>query len=283
MPLNWGFFWFKLLIMWLKKNYKTIIRLTYIIPILFAAGVSIAHVITWYGITNPMSWAIYLSVGVEIAALSALAGMTAKMSKWVYVPFFIVTFIQLIGNVFFSFQYIDVNSIHFKSWVELVGPLFEGVGMVTPGNVVQHKQWLALLSGGLIPMISLSFLHLLISFNDEEYNKQVITDVMVNKVDIGPEIETIEPEVVKEVVSDRDDYVDSDQDSDQDSDHDGEKGSEQVGGLDAEEEVVVEPSVEEVSLPEHINPIKSHKSNFERVGFNKIIKNEQPNQIYYKK
>jgi len=100
---------------WFSKNYVNLIIFSYIIPILFAAGVSIAHVITWYDITNPSSWAVYLSVGVEIAALSSLAGIAVSLNRYVYIPFFIVTFIQLIGNVFFSYQYIDVTSVLFLS------------------------------------------------------------------------------------------------------------------------------------------------------------------------
>jgi hypothetical protein len=127
--------------------------------------------------TNPMSWATYLSVGVEIAALSALAGITAKMNKWVYLPFLIVTLIQFIGNVFFSFQYIDITNKVFLAWVDLVNPLFDSIGMATSGDLLAHKRWLALFAGGLIPVISLSFLHLLISFNDrDEEPKKETTD-----------------------------------------------------------------------------------------------------------
>lgn len=152
---------------WFKNNYKSIIRISYIIPILVAAGISIFHVINWYDITNPISWAIYLSIGIEIAALSALAGMTAKMNKWVYVPFFIVTFIQLLGNIYASYSYIDINAEGFKSWVELFNPMFESFGWVKNGDLMTHKRILGILGGVFIPLISLSFLHLLISFNDK--------------------------------------------------------------------------------------------------------------------
>lgn len=172
---------------WLKRNYKTIIRVSYIIPILVAAGISIYHVISWYNITNPIGWAIYLSIGIEIAALSALAGMTAKMNKWVYLPFFIVTFIQIIGNIFSSYQYIDVNGEMFKSWVELFNPIFESFGWVENGDVMMHKRILGILGGIFIPLISLSFLHLLISFNEKESNVEENNSDSKNK---GPKIVT---------------------------------------------------------------------------------------------
>jgi hypothetical protein len=118
--------------------------------------------------TNPMSWAIYLSVGIEIAALSALAGLAVKNNKAIYLPFIIVTFIQLIGNMFFVFQYVDVTSKLFKDWVILVDPLFSMLSMVDTGDIDGHRRWLAAFAGALLPIISLSFLHLLVNFNDKE-------------------------------------------------------------------------------------------------------------------
>ncbi len=63
---------------------------SFIIPILLVAIVSISHVVTFYGLSNPMSWAIFLSVAVEIAALAALAGVSAKFGRFIYIPFGIV-------------------------------------------------------------------------------------------------------------------------------------------------------------------------------------------------
>jgi hypothetical protein len=108
---------------WIQRNFKKIIYFAFLIPILTVAFVSISHVTTWYGISNPVTWAIYLSVGIEIAALSALAAISAQMGRKVYLPFGIVTLIQFIGNIFFAYQYIDMNGDMFKSWVEMTDPL----------------------------------------------------------------------------------------------------------------------------------------------------------------
>jgi len=166
---------------WIQKNFKTIIYISFLVPILLVAFVSISHVTTWYGLTNPVSWAIYLSFGIEIAALSALAAISAQMGKKVYVPFGIVTLIQFIGNIFFAYQYIDINSEQFKDWVELVDPIVSYIG-VESGNVASHKRFLSLFSGGMLPIISLSFLHMLVKFEEEEKNKK--KEVDHTKVDI---------------------------------------------------------------------------------------------------
>ena len=102
---------------WFQRNFKTIIYTSFLVPIITVAIVSISHVTAWYGISNPVSWAIYLSVGIEIAALSALAAISAQMGKKVYFPFGIVTLIQFIGNIFFAYQFIDINGQSFKDWL----------------------------------------------------------------------------------------------------------------------------------------------------------------------
>ena len=151
---------------WVQRNFKKIIYIAFLVPILAVAGVSISHVTTWYGLSNPLSWAIYLSVGIEIAALSAVAAISAKMGKKVYIPFGIVTLIQFIGNIFFAYQYIDINSVQFKDWVELVDPVVSYLG-VESGDFIGHKRFLSLFAGGMLPIISLSFLHMLVKFEEE--------------------------------------------------------------------------------------------------------------------
>jgi phosphoglycerol transferase MdoB-like AlkP superfamily enzyme len=155
---------------WFQKNFKTIIYIAFLVPIITVAIVSISHVTKWYGLSNPLSWAIYLSVGIEIAALSALAAISAQMGKKVYFPFAIVTLIQFIGNIFFAYQFIDVTSESFKDWVDMVDPIVSYLG-VESGDPVGHKRFLALFSGGMLPIISLSFLHMLVKFEEEEKRK----------------------------------------------------------------------------------------------------------------
>lgn len=156
---------------WIEKNFKKVLYAAFLVPIITVAIVSISHVTKWYGISNPLSWAIYLSIGIEIAALSALAAIAAQMGKKVYFPFIIVTLIQFIGNIFFAYQYIDINGQSFKDWVDMVDPIVSFMG-VESGDFVGHKRFLALFAGGMLPIISLSFLHMLVKFEEEERKKR---------------------------------------------------------------------------------------------------------------
>lgn len=155
---------------WFSQNLKNIISLAFVIPILLVAFVSISHVTSFYGLSNPFTWAIYLSVGIEIAALSALAAVSVNMGRFVYFPFIIVTFIQMLGNIFFSFTYIDETSQTFQDWIAMVGGLFENMG-IEKTDLNTHKTVLSFLTGGLLPIISLTFAHMLVKFTEK--NKEV--------------------------------------------------------------------------------------------------------------
>ncbi len=164
---------------WIEKNFKKVIYVAFLVPIITVAVVSISHVTKWYGISNPISWAIYLSIGIEIAALSALAAIAAQMGKKVYFPFIIVTLIQFIGNIFFAYQYIDITGQSFKDWVDMVDPIVSFIG-VESEDPIGHKRFLAIFAGGMLPIISLSFLHMLVKFEEDERKKQI--EIKVEKI-----------------------------------------------------------------------------------------------------
>jgi hypothetical protein len=119
------------------------------------------------------------------------------MGKKVYFPFGIVTLIQFIGNIFFAYQYIDVNSVSFKDWMDLVDPFVSYLG-VESGDPIGHKRFLSLFAGGMLPIISLSFLHMLVKFEEEDKKEvpQLPTDIDIEK--LSKEIGRQEAEIDKE-------------------------------------------------------------------------------------
>ena len=154
---------------WIKDNPN---RTMFLVPILLVAGISISHVVSWYDIANPINWAIYLSIAIEVGAMTALVAATNKIKGGVWFMFGLVTLIQMIGNIFFSFKEIDVNGDLFKSWVELTSPLWEMLGS-DPGDVISQKRWLAFLEGGLLPIISLTSLHFFTKYDRNKADDKV--------------------------------------------------------------------------------------------------------------
>ena len=166
---------------WIKLNPN---RTMFLAPILLVAGISISHVVSWYNLANPINWAIYLSIAIEIGAMTALIAATNKIRGGVWFMFGLVTFIQMIGNIFFSYKEIDANGDLFKSWVELTSPVWESFGTDIT-DVISLKRWLAFLEGGLLPIISLTSLHFFIKYDDNKSNK--IEDTTNEDITITPE------------------------------------------------------------------------------------------------
>ena len=169
------------LFQWIKDNPNSTM---FLVPILLVAGISISHVVSWYNIANPINWAIYLSIAIEVGAMTALVAATNRIKGGVWFMFGLVTLIQMIGNIFFSFKEIDSNGDLFKSWVELTSPLWEMLGS-DPGDIVSQKRWLAFLEGGLLPIISLTSLHFFTKYdrNKTDEKKEVTEVPIITKPD----------------------------------------------------------------------------------------------------
>jgi hypothetical protein len=123
--------------------------------------------VSWYDLANPLSWAVYLSIAIEVGAMVALVAATNKIKGGVWFMFGLVTFVQMIGNVFFSFKEVDTDGALFKAWIELTAPVWELLGS-EPTDLTAMKRWLAFLEGGLLPIISLTSLHFFVKFDDNK-------------------------------------------------------------------------------------------------------------------
>ncbi len=163
----------KLIGNWIKNNP---IRTLFLIPIILVAAISISHVVTWYSIANPINWAIYLSIAIEVGAMTALVAATNRVKGGVWFMFGLVTFIQMVGNIYFSFKEIDTSGELWLSWIELTTPVWEMVGTDLT-DTLALKRWLAFLEGGLLPVISLTSLHFFVRYDrnqSEEIDKEKI-------------------------------------------------------------------------------------------------------------
>ncbi|CAB4173987.1 hypothetical protein UFOVP972_12 [uncultured Caudovirales phage] len=179
------------MIKWINQNKESIIRAAFLIPILSVAIISISHVVSWYDLGNPISWAIYLSIAVEVAALSSIAAASVKVKGFsVWLVFIIVTLIQFIGNIYFSYTEIDVTSKEFKDWAELTLPLFDSFS--DTADLVSQRRLLAVLEGGLLPIISLTCLHFFIKYGDRDIEQPEIYSEQDNIEDSKELIEEYE-------------------------------------------------------------------------------------------
>jgi hypothetical protein len=161
----------KNILSWIKNNFN---RTMFLFPIVLTMVVSISHVITWYSLSNPFNWAIFMSLAIEIGAMAALMAATNKIKGGVWFMFGIITLIQMIGNIFYSYNQIDATSKLFISWVELTSPLFEVLGSDV-SDISNMKRWLAFLEGGLLPVISLTSLHFFVKYEKPKVKNEEIS------------------------------------------------------------------------------------------------------------
>ena len=186
---------------WLKNIKRTtLIKNSFLIPILSVVIMSISHVISWYDLGNPVSWAIYLSVAIEIFALASVSAASINIKKGsIWALFILVTLIQIVGNVYFTFQEIDVTAEGFKSWVELIAPWF------TDWDITDHRRFLSYIQGGTLPFMSLIALHFYIIFNESLKNngeaEKVKTDIEEDEeadIEEDEEAEEVKTDIIDE-------------------------------------------------------------------------------------
>ena len=191
----------KFIVSWIKNNP---IRTMFLIPIILVAAISISHVVTWYSIANPINWAIYLSIAIEVGAMTALVAATNRVKGGVWFMFGLVTFIQMVGNIYFSFKEIDTTGELWHSWIELTTPIWEMVGTELT-DTLALKRWLAFLEGGLLPIISLTSLHFFVKFDKRENEKadkeQIIKEYFESR---NKKIEEVVEENEKKEVTEED-------------------------------------------------------------------------------
>ena len=227
---------------WVKNNRNLIIRNTFLLPILLVVIMSISHVVSWYDLGNPLSWAIYLSIAIEVFALASVSAATIKVNRAsIWFLFGLVTFIQIVGNIFFEYREMDITDPSFLSWVELIQPFF------VDWSVIDHRRLLAIVQGGTLPLMSLTALHYYMKFKDQE------------------ELEELDPPPVDEVEPQENETDDSNKEEaevtpEEEIEVEAEKSTEPEKESQVEAEPQVEPKEEEAEKELKYNQIELNRA-----------------------
>jgi len=204
----------------MKNNnalYKWLI-VTFIILYTATAFVSFYHSITFFNIANAVWLSIILSLVAEIGQASVLFSLllTKNKNNWLaWSVMFLLTALQIVGNVVSSFKYISVtNSIDFTYFQKSI--LF----WVTNTNTDMFKIIIAWITGGILPIIALSMTALVadnLKLKEEEpqtiketsdSNEEKNDDVPNQKNALKHVIEDLVEEIKQEREADKSDTAD---------------------------------------------------------------------------
>lgn len=122
--------------------------------------ISTIHIVTFFGLGN-MSWmAIILALAFEIGSIASLMTLTVldKINKAaVWFIFFVLVVMQMLGNVYYTYDFISQAMVSNPQWIDSFIDLVE---MMTMQKLEERttKFILSLLIGLPIPVISLAFL-----------------------------------------------------------------------------------------------------------------------------
>ena len=157
-----------------KLRNKNTIRWLVAIP--FAASIiSMIHIVSFFELGNPNWMSIALAITFEIAALASLISFTIldvlKGTRWsLYFIFVILFFMQMVGNVYYSFDYVTIKLIETGNWMVVFKEFLDTtVNLFTDElpNPSYTKYILSCAIGMPIPLISLSFIHILVKYLDK--------------------------------------------------------------------------------------------------------------------
>ncbi len=136
-----------------------------IVP-LVTSFVSTIHVVSFFELSNYTTLAVILAVAFELGALSSLAGLVAmdKISKsTVWALFILLTAFQMMGNTYYSYDTTTIKMGYAPNLIKNFTELF-GFDIYDETDVIFVKRIVAIISGAILPIISLCFLHLLMSY-----------------------------------------------------------------------------------------------------------------------
>jgi hypothetical protein len=175
-----------------NKVLKIFIISTFVSLYLIVSVISTIHVIDFFKLSNPDWLAISLALAFEVGAAASLASLIVldKMNKlMIWTLFIVLTLMQAMGNTYYAYTHLT----SFNSWVELFG--------LVDDDIIYQKRMLSLISGAILPLVSLGFIKSLVDYIRPEKDEIELTESETPH-DVLDAIETPHDEISDVVDSD---------------------------------------------------------------------------------
>lgn len=158
----------------------------------FVSIISTIHVVEFFQLSNQLYMSWMLSMAFEIGAAASLASIIflKDLNKTVvWGLFLILTAFQAAGNTYYSF----LHAHDFNAWMQLFG--------LGEEDVIFQKRVLAIVSGAILPIIALGYIHVTTKILDPVSEDNKIVDKQKKPTKINEEIK-IENSKQVEYISD---------------------------------------------------------------------------------
>jgi hypothetical protein len=152
--------------------------------------ISTFHSIEFFTLTNANWMSYFLAAAFEIGQLATIAAIVAGKRldmKMVWSIFIILTLFQIMGNVYYGYDHMNLDK--YKVWSELFGT-------VNLSDVAQ-KRIIAVISGAFLPIISIGFSKSLVDYLKDETPAEIQQkklEVLANQNEVETVIEVPEVE-----------------------------------------------------------------------------------------
>lgn len=182
-----------------QKTHWWIIAAFVIVPLIVSV-VSTIHVISFFELSNYYILSLILALSFELGALSGLAALTVldKINKnVVWFIFILLTIFQMVGNTYYAYDTTTSKMLSNSNLIKNFSELF-GFDIYDNTDVIFIKRMIAILTGGILPVISLSFLHLLMSYLGKIDSKKTELTLQLNS---EPVVAIVQPEVIEQTIT----------------------------------------------------------------------------------
>jgi hypothetical protein len=137
---------------------KIVITSFIAVPII-SSIISALHIVDFFSLGNPSWLAVALAVAIEVGSIASFLTLSIldKLNKGIVWTIFIVLFfMQIIGNMYFSYEYINIALKNSSTWIASFKEMIEFfLGDLEEKDV---KMYLTMLISWPIPLISVFLL-----------------------------------------------------------------------------------------------------------------------------
>jgi len=177
-----------------KNKARILITILFISVPILSSIISTYHLVGYFQIGHSFILALILGITFEIGAVSSFLALTVlkKINKnFVWSVFIAITLVQILGNIYYVFNYIHYKVVENPEWMMTIGEIFEWFGFgVDDGAII-----VSISSGAILPLISLFLLKSTAeylsqgNFKDEvENNENQIIKVEPQKLSLDEQV-----------------------------------------------------------------------------------------------